>query len=145
MTPQPNTRIEAVHTAEALAQVHAIRVRVFVEEQQVPAELEYEYETESQHFLLYYNAIPAATARWRYSKPGHVKVERIAVLLEYRGLGLGHQVVRHLLAQLPPGYQRVYMHAQQYAQPFYEQLGFRAVGQPFDEAGIQHIEMEWAV
>jgi predicted GNAT family N-acyltransferase len=33
------------------------------------------------------------------------------------------------------------LYAQTYAMPFYETCGFTAVGEPFEEAGIPHIEM----
>lgn len=124
---------------------YLIRRRVFVEEQNVPAEDEYdEYETTSRHFLARVDGVPAGTARWRRTSNG-VKMERFAVLSEFRGTGVGKALVRTVLesvfSQLPEPIESIYLHAQVTAMPLYAGFGFVPTGPQFDECGIMHYKM----
>jgi predicted GNAT family N-acyltransferase len=78
-----------------------IRRVVFVIEQDCPPELEYENEEICQHYLAYYNNVPAATARWRETEKG-IKLERFAVLKEFRRKGIAIALVNRLLADVRP-------------------------------------------
>ncbi|WP_080239762.1 GNAT family N-acetyltransferase [Spirosoma rigui] len=123
----------------------SIRRKVFVEEQNVSAEEEYdEFETTSTHFLARVDSVPCGTARWRRTSNG-VKLERFAVLKEYRGQGVAKALVRAVLndvfSQQPEPIERIYLHAQVSAMPLYAGFGFVPVGPVFDEAGIQHQKM----
>jgi predicted GNAT family N-acyltransferase len=70
----------------------------------------------------------------------------MAVKSVLRGCGFGEQVLRSLAeAAQRRGDREVTLHAQRTAQPFYARLGFAVHGQPFDEAGIPHIEMTRAL
>jgi predicted GNAT family N-acyltransferase len=122
-----------------------IRRRVFVDEQNVPAEEEYdEFETTSLHFLARVDGVPAGTARWRRTSNG-IKMERFAVLNEYRGQGVGKALVQAVLdsvfSQLPEPVESIYMHAQISAMPLYAGFGFVPTGPQFDECGIMHYKM----
>ncbi|GAB4024118.1 GNAT family N-acetyltransferase [Spirosoma koreense] len=122
-----------------------IRRQVFVEEQHVSAREEYdEYEDTSTHFLAYADGKPCGTARWRRTSNG-VKLERFAVLPQFRGQGVGKALVRAVLddvfSQQPEPIERIYLHAQVTAMPLYSGFGFVAVGPMFEEAGIQHYKM----
>ncbi len=122
-----------------------IRRRVFVDEQNVPAEEEYdEFETTSLHFLARVDGVPAGTARWRRTSNG-VKLERFAVLSEFRGKGVGKALVQTVLdsvfSQLPEPVESIYMHAQLTAMPLYAGFGFVPTGPQFDECGIMHYKM----
>jgi len=60
-------------------------------------------------------------------------------LLSSRGQGVGSQILSTLIAEARGmGFQKVSLHAQLHAMPFYERHGFVAEGEPFDDAGIQH-------
>ena len=75
--------------------VKSIRTQVFVEEQGVPETLEHdEYEALSSHFLVFDQKKAVATARWRRTKDG-IKLERFAVLPNYRGKGIGKFLVQY--------------------------------------------------
>ena len=130
---------KATGTAE-LEKVFAIRRKVFVEEQNCPPELEWEHDDISTHFLATYNDSPAGAARWRKTKNGY-KLERFAVLKEFRNYGIGRELVKAVLADLPPDARPVYLNAQITAIDFYLQLGFTKIGEQFEEAGIQHFKM----
>ena len=75
----------------------SIRQKVFVVEQKVDAREEYdEHEEESLHYLLYKDETPIGTARWRHTDKG-VKLERFAVLPDYRKDGAGSFLVNEVL------------------------------------------------
>lgn len=123
----------------------SIRRQVFVEEQRVDAREEYdEFEPTSTHFLARVDDVPAGTARWRRTSNG-VKLERFAVLAQFRGKGVGKALVRAVLddvfSQQPEPIERIYLHAQVTAMPLYTSFGFVSVGSMFEEAGIQHYKM----
>ncbi len=125
---------------DILETVFAIRREVFVIEQNCPPELEWEYEDEAIHFLATVNNEPAGAARWRKTEIGY-KLERFAVLKKFRGSGIGHELIKAVLADLPPEAFYIYLHAQVQAIPFYEKLGFTKIGNEFEEAGILHYKM----
>jgi predicted GNAT family N-acyltransferase len=59
-----------------------------------------------------------------------------------RGSGLGRQILLALMqASAQRGDQQVMLHAQRSAEGFYKRLGFVPQGEPFEEAGMAHIEM----
>lgn len=129
-------------TADELDIARAIRRAVFVEEQAVPSELEVDgRDGEAVHFLARLGELPVATARARQTGEGW-KLERVAVLRAQRGLGVGRELVRQVLAQAPAG-TRVYVHAQEGALGFWERAGFVAEGPAFAEGGIVHRRMRF--
>lgn len=70
------------------------------------------------------------------------KVERVAILKEYRGLGLGLKLLTFIETIAREHHlTRLTMHAQYYATPFYEKLGYITSGRPFYEENIKHIVM----
>ena len=132
--------VEKVVSGKQLDAIFAIRETVFVEEQEVDRDLEYdEFEETSQHFIALVAGAPAGTARWRRT-PNGIKLERFAVLKDYRNVGLGGKIVEAVLADLPNNH-NVYLHAQLPACSLYRRFGFVEVGPQFEEAGIQHYKM----
>ena len=124
----------------------SIREKVFVEEQNVPAADEYDQHDRAgttRHYLARHNGHPAGAARWRPTAQG-VKLERFAVLPEFRNLGVGEALVQQVLADVAaeaPAAAQVYLHAQLRAIPLYERIGFSKVGEMFEECAIQHYKM----
>ncbi|MEJ7695064.1 GNAT family N-acetyltransferase [Daejeonella sp.] len=137
---QSKVEVKKVTDPADLEIVFAIRRKVFVEEQDCPPELEWEFEDESTHFLGTFNDTPAGAARWRQTEKGY-KLERFAVLKEFRGFGVGKVLVRTVLDNLPPDVQYIYLNAQLTAIGLYEKFGFVKEGPQFEEAGIQHFKM----
>ena len=121
-------------------QAFAIRHNVFVIGQNCPKHLEYENEEYSTHFLLTFNGKAVATARHRKTKLGY-KLERFAVLEKERGKGYGHEILKEILRDLVNFQGTIYMHAQVDVLPFYEKLGFKQIGNIFEEANIKHYKM----
>lgn len=137
---QNNIEVKKVTGPADLEIVFAIRRKVFVEEQNCPPELEWEFEDESTHFLGTVNSVPAGAARWRKTEKGF-KLERFAVLREFRGYGMGKALVQTVLSQLPKDADYIYLNAQLTAIGLYEKFGFVKEGDQFEEAGIQHFKM----
>ncbi|MBK8146326.1 MAG: GNAT family N-acetyltransferase [Bacteroidetes bacterium] len=126
-----------------LEKAFEIRRRVFVIEQAVDPTEEYdEHEVQCTHFLALFNNVPAGTARIRHTDHG-IKLERFAVLQEYRGKDVGKSLVLACLAhpdlRVPGTY--VYMHAQEHALDFYARFGFETEGERFWECNIPHFTM----
>ena len=118
----------------------AVRQAVFVEEQQVPLEIELD---ERDPACLHVVAIigtgcPVGTARMTID--GHIG--RCAVLKEWRGRGIGSRLVSGLIDMARElDLASVYLNSQIQAVPFYEKLGFHVTGEVFYEANIAHREM----
>jgi predicted GNAT family N-acyltransferase len=117
-----------------------IRTKVFVDEQHCPPEIEYQNDDVSVHFLASEGSIPCGAARWRKTENG-IKLERFAVLPEFRGKGVGAHLLEAVLADIPSNAAKVYLNAQLSAVDFYRPFGFTPVGDLFDEAGIIHQQM----
>lgn len=137
---QSRVEVKKVVDADELQKVFAIRRIVFVDEQNCPPELEWEHEEESVHFLGLVDGIPAGASRWRKTDKGY-KLERFAVLKEFRGIGMGQALVNAVLKDLPEDATYAYLHAQIAAMFLYAKFGFRKEGEQFEEAGIQHFKM----
>jgi predicted GNAT family N-acyltransferase len=118
-----------------------IRRKVFVVEQQVSLEEEYDsFEESSIHYLVYVDERPVGTARWRITKDG-IKLERFAVLQEYRNSGAGTAVLKQVLKHVIPLGKKIYLNAQITAINFYLKEGFMTEGNEFIEANIRHFKM----
>lgn len=135
-----NISVNKTNAQNELEKVFAIRKEVFVREQNCPPELEWEFEDESVHFLAKVDGEPAGAARWRKTLNGY-KLERFAVLKKFRGFGVGQELVKAVLADLPQSADYVYLHAQTQAVSLYEKFKFEKIGGEFEEAGIRHYKM----
>ncbi|KHF77569.1 GNAT family acetyltransferase YjcF [Acinetobacter sp. neg1] len=116
-----------------------IRAQVFIVEQAIPEQDEWdEQDAISQHFVIYDQQQPIATARLLQNN----SVGRVAVLKAYRGQGIGQMIMQEILAYARQQH-RAFLHlsSQVHAISFYEQLGFVVQGEEYDECGIPHIEM----
>lgn len=141
--------IEIVHVTQEdqLKQCLNIRRKVFIEEQGVEEALEIdELDTLSAnafHVLILYRGQPAATGRLRAYKEDAAKLQRIAVMHEYRGLGLGKQTVAALERKAKQsGFKQAILDSQCHAEPFYAGMGYKTISdKPFLDAGIEHVRM----
>ncbi|SDD22397.1 Predicted N-acyltransferase, GNAT family [Mucilaginibacter pineti] len=135
-----NIKVNKVTEQADLDKVFAVRREVFVIEQDCPPELEWEFEDESTHFLATADGEPAGACRWRKTDKGY-KLERFAVLKQFRGFGVGQALVQAVLDDLPAEAGYVYLHAQVQAVSLYKKFGFEQTGPEFEEAGIRHYKM----
>ncbi|QWE17944.1 GNAT family N-acetyltransferase [Polynucleobacter corsicus] len=128
---------------DAKLDAYSIRSRVFIEEQGVPEEMELdEFDLDARHALAYADSECIGTARLVTLAGNIGRIGRMAVLLGYRGQGVAKQLLGALLkASQSQGIKEIELHAQVTVIPFYEQFGFIAQGDVYDEAGIPHRDM----
>jgi len=121
-----------------------IRSQVFVDEQRIPADMEWDGADDGCVHALACNrfGVPLATGRLLEHVPGVAKIGRMAVLAPMRGGKVGRAVLDALLQHARErGDREALLHAQLGAAPFYTRAGFVARGPVFDEAGIPPVEM----
>ncbi len=137
-----STRFEIIDAdwQQHMNELCGIRRAVFIEEQQVPEELEWdEHDANSFHVLaLATNGDPMGTGRLKNDG----QIGRMAVSKAWRGRGVGSAILRRLIAQArATGMSRVYLHAQTSAIDFYRKFDFGCEGDVYLEAGIPHQNM----
>jgi predicted GNAT family N-acyltransferase len=136
-------RIQKYSWQLAPEDIRNIRQKVFVEEQKVPPELEWDATDEiADHFLAVLpDNTPAGVARLfsTLGETGHIG--RMAILPEFRGRGIGEALLRHLITESAGQYQELKLSAQQHAITFYQRAGFHVCSEPYDDAGIPHLDM----
>lgn len=138
-----NIDIRTAKSSQDMALCFSIRRTVFVEGQNVDEHLDQDgLDADCCHFLLYAHDVPCATARMR-SVDSRLKIERMAVLPEYRGQGLGKNLLLYILAYCQAHFagNAICLDAQCHAIQFYEKLGFKVVGDVFMDAGMAHVKM----
>lgn len=122
----------------------AVRTEVFVEEQNIPAAMEWDEADEAAVHAVAFNRLnhPLATGRLLVAGPQQARIGRMATLQAVRGSGLARRVLEALLSKAQErGDTLVTLNAQLSAQPFYARAGFVPRGDVFHEANIAHIEM----
>ena len=132
--------IRDVTWTEEETKLRAVRLAVFVIEQNIPEEHEWdEHDAASAHALAEdREGVPIGCGR--LLPDGHIG--RLAVLSDWRGQGVGAALLVHLVELARKrGHSKVLLNAQEHAVPFYSRYGFAPSGPPFMEAGIPHREM----
>ncbi len=121
----------------------AVRMRVFVAEQSVPAEEELDDEdATATHVIARQNELVVGTGRLLIRAEGTCQIGRMAVDQPWRRQGVGGQLLLYLEQEArSQGMSQVMLHAQEYVKDFYAAHGYLERGELFLEAGIPHIEM----
>jgi predicted GNAT family N-acyltransferase len=130
-------------TAADWPPVAALRTRVFVEEQGVPAEVEQDaHDATAVHALAEDDEGRVVATGRLLVRDGRAVIGRMAVDAGARGHGYGAAVLAELHRQaVALGLTEVELHAQLPARGFYERAGYTAVGGVYEEAGIAHVTM----
>lgn len=140
-----NFVIKIVENERELKDAQEVRRKVFQEEQEINTKLDFDgKDNEAEHIIVYSNILPIGTARARYldGTKKLAKIERVAVIKEYRGSGLGKKIMDYLHKYLEEkGVEEFKLESQEHAKGFYEKLGYKQNGDAFEEVGIPHIEM----
>jgi ElaA protein len=125
--------------------IRDVRTKVFVLEQEVTPEEEWDGLDEAAIHVLAFadgkeNAV--GTARMLETETGGAKIGRMAVLKGFRNIGVGGKMLEALVAMARARKMKyVELGAQVQAIGFYEKYGFRAEGQVFLDARIEHRKM----
>jgi predicted GNAT family N-acyltransferase len=137
-------RIAIVETPRQRDDAFAVRIAVFVDEQQIPREEELDaLDDTAVHCVGYADGRPVAAGRLVLSDDAsYGKIGRMAVLASHRGTGLGAQVLAALEREgIARGLTEFRLSAQLSARGFYDRAGYVADGDIYDEVGIPHIAM----
>ena len=121
-----------------------IRDLVFCKEQKVSKKIEFDSLDEiCDHYLAKINELPIGTDRIREEKKGTFKIERMAVLKEYRKNGVGKAIIKEILKHYLKlnKVNNLILNSQIEAKDFYKKFGFVEVGEEFIEANITHKKM----
>src|SRR5205823_9283735 len=112
----------------------AVRIAVFVVEQQIPREEELdELDASAVHCVGYDDGEPVAAGRL-VAADGHGKIGRMAVLPSHRGHGIGRAVLDELEREAAlRGLPMVKLSAQLSAAGFYDHAGYTRVADAYDE------------
>ena len=135
--------LKLVETEAEMESALAVRMRVFVAEQSVPAEEELDDEdATATHALARHNELVIGTARLLILGEGLCQIGRMAVDQPWRRQGVGGQLLLYLEQEArSQGMSQAMLHAQEYVKSFYAAHGYLERGEVFLEAGIRHIEM----
>lgn len=139
----PEVTVRRAASAEDLDALHALRWQVFVEEQGVPPELESDDLDETACLALAWaDGDAVGTGRVAMLDGGEARVGRMAVRADVRRRGVGGRVLLFLEeTAAAEGAVEITLHAQRYVSAFYLAHGYAEEGEPFEEAGIEHILM----
>lgn len=123
--------------------IYQLRAIVFNEEQHCNVPDPDENDRKAHHVFAMDQGHMVAYARYYPLDQQKVSFGRVAVACDYRGQGLGKELISHVMQGIQQNYAQrpILIHSQYYIQKLYRQLGFTPVGQPFLEAGIKHIAM----
>ena len=124
-----------------------LRRTVFIEEQNVPENEEVDGDDHGcDHILLTVSDIPVGAARLKYYND-FIKVQRVCVLKNYRGQGIGSKIINFIIRHVEKNDIRssVRLGSQIHALEFYKRLGFIEFGEEYLDAGILHKDMEFQI
>ncbi|MHB1246406.1 MAG: aldose epimerase family protein [Sulfuriferula sp.] len=135
-----NIQIETASWTQQSVALTSLRRCVFIEEQGVPAALEWDgLDAVATHFIAFDegNAIGCA----RLLANGHIG--RMAVLSAWRRKGVGQALLNAVLDDARhKNMGWLFLNAQTHAAGFYARFGFQPVGAEFPDADIPHLRME---
>ena len=138
--------VKVVESAAELEGAVTVRMRVFVAEQGIPADVEVDEadsDPDTVHAVALHQGAVIATGRLLPDVDGNgPHIGRMAVQQEWRRSGVGGKVLAFLEQQgRELGFARITLHAQEYVKSFYAGHGYEEVGEMFLEEGIPHREM----
>ena len=111
------------------AGVHYVRTEAMVKGFQIPLDKEFDHHDApgTRYILLMDGVLPVATCRLHLAGDDTAKIERVVVLEQYRGQGVGRRLIEdaeHWLREL--GIRKVIITSRDVAVGFYEKLGYTA-------------------
>jgi predicted GNAT family N-acyltransferase len=135
----PRLTVRDLRDAADMRAIVAIRRQVFVVEQGVATNVEPDnVDRAARHVLGLIDDRVVGVGRLHISA-GEGQIAWVAVLPEYRRLGVGRAIMARLIELAEGADARVILlNAQGHARRFYRNLGFDTVGEPFIMGGIEH-------
>jgi predicted GNAT family N-acyltransferase len=144
MKPQlSQVEITQVTWQEAENYLRAVRTPVFIVEQLVTPEFEWdELDASAVHLLAVLNNEPVGCLRII----NFMKIGRMAVLKEYRGIGVGRALLAAAIeiCKLQSS-KSIILSAQTHAIGFYQRCGFQVTSEVYQDLHIPHVDMQMAL
>ena len=135
-----NHQIREVSWEQAQREIKAVREAVFIVEQRVTPELEWDGCDPVCSHVLAQSSGGETIGTARMLPDG--QIGRMAVLQQWRGLGVGSALLKALLEiAKQQGFKGVFLNSQVGAIGFYSRHGFEVINGPFMDAGIPHVKM----
>lgn len=131
-------KIVVAETKKEIIDNFLVRGKVFIIGQDIDYELEFDgLDNECTLFTAYIKDQAVGAARLYKNKIG-----RVATLQEYRNQGIASTLMKFIEDYAKKnGLTELKLNAQLYVKEFYEHLGYKPVGEVFQEADIDHIKM----
>ncbi len=118
-----------------------IRRKVFVDELNISKYVEFDgLDAKAIHYLVYIDSLAIGTVRWRQLEDG-IKIERLAILEEYRGKGIAIVLIRYVIEELLKSKLEIYLYAMENVTKFFEMQRFKIIGDKVVEANLEHYKM----
>ena len=140
--------IKILETKEELNLGFALRIEVFVKEQNVPIELELDDKDNSVdtiHIGYFLGNILVGVAHLIDMDKDVIHIGRVVIDKEYRGQGIGRELIigcENIAQQILKRKIIIELSAQIQAEKFYESLGYNRVNDIiYLDAGIEHVDM----
>jgi len=134
------THITITSFAGSAAEIKSVRDAVFGHEQCVAREIDFDGKDPDCVHVVATDASGTPIGTGRVQPDG--RIGRLSVLKPWRGQGIGTRMLEALVASARDrGLEKVYLHAQVQAIPFYKGRGFEPDGAEFLEAGMRHVTM----
>ena len=140
--------IKILETKEELNLGFALRIKVFVEEQKVPIELELDEKDNSEntvHIGFFDNNKLIGVARLIDLDKDVIHIGRVVIDKEYRGQGIGRELIigcENIAQQILKRKIIIELSAQIQVENFYKSLGYNRVNNKiYLDAGIEHVDM----
>lgn len=131
---------------EEFHDIVALRIQIFIIEQNCPYQ-EVDGKDKLAHHLFFKNEMDEIIAVTRILPQGisyeEVAIGRVVVHEEYRGTGLGNQLMADSMNFVKDKYGEVpvRLSAQKHLENYYGNHGFKSTGKEYLEDGIPHVEM----
>lgn len=139
-------RFKIVKNEEDLDLCYKLRELIFIQEQNVPIEMEKDKDDGlATHFLLFDVKKPIGVGRV-VAKSNIAVVGRLGVLKEYRGKGAGFRLMQEIIGYCrAEGYIKIILGAQEHALDFYKKIGFEVCSDRYMDANIPHYKMQFSL
>ena len=136
-------KVKIINTKKEHEMCLGICRQVFILEQNISKQIETnDHLVNATHILAFSKEKAVGTARYRRTDSG-IKLERFAVLKQFRNLGIGKALDLFMLEKLK-NEKFIYLIAQESVIDFYDNLGFDSIGAFFYEAEIPHQKMVYS-
>ena len=140
--------IKILKNKEELELGFALRIEVFVKEQNVPIELELDdkdYSDNTVHIGYFHDDNLIGVARLIDMDKDVIHIGRVVIDKEYRGQGIGRELIigcENIAQQILKRKTIIELSAQIQAENFYKSLGYNRVNDKiYLDAGIEHVNM----